>query len=137
MNATLLSLWNGFPVFLVHSLVSLAILVIGVVIYMRITRHDEMALIRDGNTAAALSLGGAVVGLSLPIGFSLAASVSLLDLAYWGVVTLLMQLIAFRLVELLLKDISRRIESGDMAAATFLVSIKLATAIINSAAISG
>lgn len=137
MNATLLSLWNGFPVFLAHSLVSLVILVVGVMIYMAITRHDEMALIRDGNTAAALSLGGAVVGLSLPIGFSLAASVSLLDLVYWGVVALLMQLIAFRLVELVLKDVSRRIESGDIAAATFLVSIKLATAIINAAAISG
>ncbi len=137
MNETLLSIWNGFPVFLTHSMVSLAILVVGVLIYMRITRHDEMTLIRQGNTAAALSLGGAVVGLSLPIGFSLAAAVSLMDLVYWGVIALLMQLIAFRIVELILKDVSRRIESGDVAAATFLVSIKLATAIINAAAISG
>lgn len=137
MNEAMLALWAGLPVFFVHSAASLAILVFGVGIYMWSTRHDEIALIRAGNTAAALSLGGAIVGLALPLAFSLAASVSLWDLLFWGLIALLLQLIAFRLADIFLKDISARIESGDIAAATFLVSVKFATAFINAAAISG
>lgn len=137
MNEAILALWVGLPVFLVHSAVSLIILMIGVSIYMWTTKHDELALIRGGNTAAALSLGGAIVGLSLPLAFSLAASVSLWDLVVWGFVALLLQLVAFRFADFFLKDISARIEAGEIGAATFLVSIKLATAFINAAAISG
>lgn len=137
MNEAILALTAGFPVFLTHSAVSLVILIVGVAVYIRMTPHDEFALIRDGNTAAALSLGGAIIGLALPLAFSLAASVSIWDLVFWGLVALVMQLVAFRLADLFLKDISARIEAGDMASATFLVSLKIATALINAAAISG
>ncbi|MBL4639439.1 MAG: DUF350 domain-containing protein [Kordiimonadaceae bacterium] len=137
MEEALLALGNGLPIFLVHSGTSLAILVIGALIYSRITPHDEMALIRSGNVAAALSFGGAIVGLALPLAFSLAAAVSLWDLAIWGAVALVLQLVAFRLADLFLKGISARIEAGEISAAIMLVSVKLATAFINSAAISG
>lgn len=132
-----MALWQGLPVFMIHSAASLIILAIGIAIYIRLTPHDELALIRGGSVAASLSLGGAIVGLSLPIAFSLAASVSLWDLVFWGVVALVLQLVAFRLVDLFLKDLSRRIEAGEMGAAVLLVSFKLATAAINSAAIAG
>ncbi len=137
MDEAILALWAGLPVFLVHSMVSLAILVVGVVIYMHTTKHDEMALIRSGNSAAALSLGGAIIGLSLPLAFSLAAALSLWEVVVWGLVALVLQLVAFRIADVFLKDISARIEAGEIGAATFLVSIKLATAFINAAAISG
>jgi len=137
MNEAILALWAGLPVFMIHSAVSLIILLVGVSIYMWSTKHDELALIRSSNSAAALSLGGAIVGLSLPLAFSLAASVSLWDLVLWGFVALILQLVAFRLADFFLKDISARIEANEIGAAIFLVSIKLATAFINAAAISG
>lgn len=137
MNEAILALWAGLPVFMIHSAISLVILLVGVSIYMWSTKHDELALIRSGNSAAALSLGGAIVGLSLPLAFSLAASVSLWDLVLWGFVALILQLVAFRLADFFLKDISARIEANEIGAAVFLVSIKLATAFINAAAISG
>ncbi|GHF15418.1 DUF350 domain-containing protein [Kordiimonas sediminis] len=131
------TLLKGLPVFMAHSAVSLLILLVGVIVYLKMTRHDEMALIREGNTAAALSLGGAIVGLALPLAFSLAASITLWDLVFWGVVALVLQIIAFRIVDLVLKGVSDRIEAGEVATAVFLVSIKLATAAVNAAAISG
>lgn len=137
MEEALLTLWNGLPVFLVHSAVSLAMLMAGVFIYTRITSHDEVALIREGNVVAALSLGGVIIGLALPLAFSLASSISVWDIVLWGVIALVFQLVAFRLVDLMLKDLSRRIEAGEMGAAVLLVSVKLATAAINAAAISG
>lgn len=137
MEEALLALWNGLPVFLVHSGASLGILVVGAYLYTLMTKHDELALIRAGNVAAAVSFGGAIIGLAVPLAFSLAASLSLWDLLIWGVIALLLQLIAFRLADLFLKDISSRIEAGETSAAIMLVSVKLATAFINAAAIGG
>lgn len=137
MEEALLALWAGLPVFLVHSAASLAILVVGAYIYTLTTKHDEMALIRSGNVAASVSFGGAIIGLALPLAFSLAASVSLWDLLIWGIIALVLQLVAFRLADLVLKDVSSRIEAGEISAAVMLVSVKLATAFINAAAIGG
>lgn len=136
MAAVLDSLMAGFPVFLAHSALSLALLVLGVFLYMRITPHDELALIRGGNKAAALSLAGAMLGIALPLAFTLAGSVSLLDILVWSAITLLLQLIAFRVIDLVLTDLPKRIEADDLAAALFLVGAKLATAMINAAAVA-
>ncbi|UTW55460.1 DUF350 domain-containing protein [Kordiimonas sp. SCSIO 12610] len=137
MQEALLSLWAGLPVFMVHSGVSLMILIMGAFIYTKITRHEEIALIRDGNVAAALSYGSAIIGLALPLAFSLSASVSVWDIVLWGVIALILQIVAFRLADLFLKGLSSRIEAGEMGAAVMVVSVKLSTAFINSAAISG
>ncbi len=112
-------------------------LIVGVVIYMWTTPHKELELIRGGNVSAAVSFGGAIVGLAIPLAVCLAFSVSVLDILIWGAVTLVFQLVAFRVVDLILKNVSARIEEGDMATAVLLVSVKLATAVINAAAISG
>lgn len=131
------ALLAGLPIFMAHSVVSLVILFVGIYIYMMLTAHDEMALIRGGNVAAALSLGGAAVGLAIPLAVSLSVSLTMLDLVLWGAVALVFQLVAFRVMDLFLKDLPTRIEEGDMAAAVLLVSAKLSIAFINAAAISG
>ncbi len=137
MQESLTALLNGFPVFLAHSSVTLAILCAGIALYVWITPFNEIEQARAGNPAAALSLGAATLGLALPLAFSLAASLSLWEVVFWGLVALVMQLIAFAVVDRLLKDLDERILSGDMAAAILLASIKLATAFVNAAAISG
>jgi len=137
MEAALLSLWAGLPYFMVHSAVSLLILFLGSVVYLKVTPHNEIELIREGNVAAALSYGSAIVGLAIPLAFSLSASVSLWDIVFWGVIALILQLVAFRLADLFLKGLSARIEAGEIGAAVLLVSVKLSTAFINAAAISG
>ena len=137
MEAVLQSFLSGFPDFMAQSAMTFAILSVGVWIYVWITPMDEMALIRAGNNAAALSLGGAILGLAIPLAFCLASSVSVFDILIWGVVTLLLQLIAFRIVDFVLKELPERIEAGEMGSAILLVSVKLATASVNAAAISG
>lgn len=137
MDAVLQSLMSGLPLLMAHSAVTFLIVIIGVRIYMLVTPHDELALIRSGNAAAGLSLGGAILGIALPLAFVLAFSVSILDIVVWGAVTLVLQLIAFFVVDKILKNVSLRIEQGDMASAILLVSVKLTTATINAAAVSG
>ena len=137
MDAVIQSFLAGFPVLMLHSSVTIAMLVAGVVIYVWMTPWDEVALIRGGNTAAAVSLGGAIIGLAIPLAFAMAASLSVWDILIWGAVTLVLQIVAYRIADLVLKDLPKRIEAGEMGAAVLMVAIKLAAAAINAAAVAG
>ena len=128
---------TGFPVTLLHAGVTVAILFAAAALYVLLTPHKEIALIREGNTAAAVSLGGVLVGLAIPLAVSLKASAGLIDLALWGVAIALVQLLVFRLVDLILHGLPKRIQDDEMAAAAMLVGAKIATALILAAAVSG
>src|SRR3546814_4835516 len=69
----------GFPILLLHLAVTLGLLAAAAVLYTRLTVHDEIALIRQGNVAAAISFSGAVLGLAIPLAFCLAASFGVWD----------------------------------------------------------
>ncbi len=127
----------GFPLVLLHGAVTLAFLVAGCFLYGSMTPHREVQLIREGNAAAALSFGGVVVGLAMPLAASLAASTSLIEVALWGVVVLVVQLLAFRLIDMLLAGLPQRIREDDVAATGLLVAAKLSVALIFSAALFG
>jgi putative membrane protein len=127
---------NGFPVSLLHGGVTVALLGLAATIYILLTPHKEIRLIRAGNTAAAVSLSGVLVGLAIPLAFSLKASTTLGDVAMWGAATIAVQLLIFRLVDLVLHGLPQRIQDGEMAAATLLAGAKLATAVIIAASVS-
>ena len=137
MDAAIQSFLAGIPFLLSHFCVTVLMLVIGVFIYMWITSHDERALIREGNTAAAISLAGAILGLAIPLAFCMASSVNVYDIVIWGIVTLVIQLATFWIIDIWLRDLSKRIEEGQVGTAILLVSVKLAVASINAAAVSG
>lgn len=137
MDPVLQSLLAGFPVLVLHFAVTVAMLAAGVTIYHLITPYHELRLIRAGNVAAATSSAGAIVGLAIPLAVCMAQSVSVWDIVVWGVVTLLIQLLAYRVGDALVKDLPGRIENGEMSAAILVVAIKLATALVNAAAIAG
>jgi putative membrane protein len=127
----------GFPVTLLHAGLTFGLLIAGAAVYAVLTPHKELALIRAGNTAAGVSLGGVLVGLAIPLGVSLAVSITLLEIVLWGVATILVQLFVFRLADLLLQGLPARIAAGETASAALLVSAKLATAIILACAVAG
>lgn len=131
------SLFAGLPIFMLHLSTATVAWALGLALYMWITPHKEFALIRAGNVSAAVSLGGAALGLALPLAFCLAASVNVWDVLIWGSVTLILQLIAFRAVDLLIGNLSKRIEEDQLAAAIFLATIKIALASLNAAAVAG
>ncbi len=136
MDAVFQSFLVGFPILILHSSVTLAMLVMGILLYIKITPYDEIELVRAGNSAAAASLAGAIIGLAVPLAFSMASSVTVWEILIWGPVTLFLQLIAFRLTDLMLRDLPKRITDGEMGAALLLISIKLAVAAINAAAVT-
>ncbi len=127
---------SGFPLVLLHAGVTLLILVAGAALYALITPHREIQLIREGNSAAAVSFGGILISLAIPLAVSLAASKSMLDIALWGAATLFVQLLVFRLADLVLHGLPQRIQEGEMSAAALLVCAKLATALILAASVA-
>ncbi len=131
------SLLSGLPIFLLHLACATLAWIAALALYMWITPHDEFALIRAGNDAAAISLGGAAIGLAVPLGFCLAGSVNSWDIVIWGSVTLILQLIAFRFVDFLLGQLPARIEANERSAAIFLAMMKTAIACLTAGAIAG
>ena len=137
MGAAIDSFLAGAPVLLAHLAVTGGMLATGVAFYMWTTAHDELALIRAGNSAAAVSLGAAILGLALPLAVCMANSVSVYDIVIWGVLTLFIQIAVFWILDHWLKNLPARIEAGEMGAATLLSAVKLSVAMINAAAVSG
>ncbi|MEQ8247544.1 MAG: DUF350 domain-containing protein [Alphaproteobacteria bacterium] len=136
MDPVFQSFLAGFPVFIAHFALTVALLVAGIAAYMAITPHRELSLLRAGNTAAAISLGAVVIGLGLTLGVSMANSVTLFDILVWGVVALVLQLGTFFVIDRLLRGLPQRIEEGQVASAIFLAASKLAVAIVTAAALT-
>lgn len=128
---------TGFPVTLLHAGVTLVMMIVGAAIYAMLTPHREIKLIREGNSAAALSLGGVMVGLAIPLAVSLMASTSVIEIVIWGAATIAVQLLVFRVTDIVLQGLPERIHEGEVAAAALLVGAKLATALILAAAVAG
>jgi putative membrane protein len=135
-TAPLNSFVAGFPDFIIQLGAALGLFVASLIIYVLMTPHKELALIRAGNPSAALAFAGVVVGLAIPLGSCLAYSFGLWDLLIWGIVTLLLQLLAFRFADIFLRGLPRRIAEGDVAAAVFLMSVKIGLALIISGALA-
>ncbi len=130
------SLRVGFPVFLSHLVATFSIWYLSIVIYARITPHSEIALIRAGNVATAISFGSACLGLAIPLAFCLAGSINLYDILIWSVPVLIVQLLAFLVVDAIVGDVPRRLRDNDLACAVFLALVRLGVAAIIAGAIS-
>jgi len=103
-------------------------------LYQVATPHNEGGLIRAGNSAAAIALGGALLGYVIPLASALTQTDNLLEFAAWAALAGLIQIIAFALVRrLVLPDISARIERGEVAASLYLLSISISVGVLNAA----
>ena len=127
---------QGLGSFVLYFGASLLAAAAYVLIYMAVTPHHEAKLIQAGNAAAAVSLGGALLGFTLPLASAVVNSVSLLDMAIWSAIALVAQLGAFLAASLLLRGLSKRIEAGDLAAGFAVASISVAVGLLNAASMT-
>jgi putative membrane protein len=129
----LLGYLTGLPLFAAYLGVGLLLLGAFVFIYVRITPYKEISLIRNGNAAAAASLGGAIIGFVLPVASSIENSVSLLDMLLWALISLVVQLLAFVIARAMVPAISKNVEQGQLASGIFLGAIAIALGLLNAA----
>ena len=126
----------SLPVLMAHSALTLLMFVVGLTIYVWVTPHREFALVRQNNPAAAIALGAAMLGLAIPLAAAMANSVTIWEIALWGGVAVLLQLIAFKIVDLVMRDLGKSIEEGQIAPALVLAAAKISVALVNAAAMS-
>lgn len=126
------------PGFITHFLAGLVLLGGAVFVHVRVTPHDEEGLIRAGNAAAAVALGGTILGFALPLASAIAHSANLLDAAVWGIVALLAQLGAWFAVARFLGSAraSAMDEDGAMARAVIKAAVAVAVGALNAGAMS-
>lgn len=104
--------------FLVHFLTGLALTVAFVLLYATVTPQAELKLIRAGNAAAALEVGGATLGFVIPVALVLTLTSNPLEAAGWGAVSLVVQLLGLALTRMLIPRLASDITEGKMSAAT-------------------
>ena len=104
------------------------------VIYQWVTPYHERTLIREGNPAAAIALGGALIGYVLPLASALSHTVSLMEFAAWAMLAGVIQIVAFVVTsKLAFKNLVTRIEAGEIAAAIYLAAITICVGLLNAA----
>ncbi len=128
--------FQGLPAFASYFGMGLGFLAAFLLIYVALTPHHELRLIRAGNQAASVTLAGVVLGYSIPLASALRYSISAGDLAFWAVIAVIAQLSAYILVRLLLPAFSTRIESGEMSAAILSFSLHIAVGLFNASAMT-
>ena len=126
----------GLPLFLAYLGVAAALTGVYIVVYMWVTPHAEIKLIRENNLAAALAFSGSLIGFSLPVANTIAGSVGLIDCAIWGLLALVVQIVIYFIARIPMPKMSQRIESGEMASGVWLGSASLAGGLLNAACMS-
>jgi putative membrane protein len=135
MDIAVESFVKGFPEFLIQAGLTLGLLITGCVVHVLLTPMKEMKLIREGNVSAGISVAAVIVGLGIPMAACLATATSIYHILIWGAVAILLQLLAFRVADLILNDLPKRIERDEIGAALVLAAVKIAAAMVMAAAL--
>jgi putative membrane protein len=122
--------------YLLHLFTAAALVLAFFVVYTRITPFDEVLLVRQGNGAAALSLGGALIGFSVTVASALLHTSDYYQFAGWALGAMLVQVLVFAVATSLLRMSKDQIEADNCAFGGLLGSISLSIGLVNAGCIS-
>ncbi len=128
------SFQTGATAFVIAFAAAVAFFVAFKFLYQLVTPYHERDLIRQGNVAAAVALGGALIGYVLPLASALSHTVSLPEFAAWALLAGIIQIASFVVVSrVVYKALAARIEAGELAAGVYLASISIGVGLLNAA----
>ena len=122
--------------FLIFFVVAAVLTILFVVIYTRVTRHNELALIKKNSRAAAIAFSGSLIGFALPLASTMINSVTVVEMALWGLVALIVQVLVYLLIRLPMPRVSERIEADEVAAGIWLGACSMVAGILNAASMT-
>lgn len=122
--------------YLIHLLLAAVLLALFFVAYTRITPFNEVLLIRQGNHAAALSLGGALLGFSATLSSALVHTANFEQFFAWSFGAMVVQVLAYTVTTRLLRMSKDHIEANNGAFGGLMGAISLSIGLINGACIS-
>lgn len=122
------------PVFLGYWLCSFGLVGAFALLYVYWTPYHELALIREGNVAAACGLGGAILGFIVAVSFVVANSAELHELLFWGAIAGVVQLLGYSIVRVVIPNLPDAIADNNLAHGVFLGLVSFGLGILTGAA---
>jgi putative membrane protein len=106
-------------------------------IYQKSTPYDERALVAEGNVAAALAFGGAIVGFALPLASALSETTDPVEFVAWAVLAGAIQVLASLVVRrVVVRDMARRLEEGNVASGVYAAATSISVGLLNAASMT-
>ena len=122
--------------YLIYIVSALVMLGVFTAVYTAVTRYKEFDLVREGNIAAAMSYGGALVGFSLTLASSIAIHASFVMFLVWGVAAMVVQIVVYVAVANAIRGMNDAIVENNIAMGGLLGAISLAAGIVNAACLT-
>ncbi|SAI04677.1 Predicted membrane protein [Bordetella ansorpii] len=122
--------------YLIYLVSALAILGVFAMVYSKITHFDEMALIRKGNSAAALSYCGALIGFSLTLFSSIASHATWPMFISWALGAMATQVLVYLVISRVIRAMNQAIHDNNVAMGGLMGGISLAVGIVNAACLT-
>lgn len=129
-------MFAALPLYFAFLGTALALFVVAMTIYVMITTHHEIRLMREGNSAAAYSFGGTAIGMALVLYSTASSTFEVAELAAWGGIGLVGQLLVYFLVQLMIPGLKEGLEADKKAHGILLGSLSIAMGILNAGALS-
>ncbi len=91
----------GLGAFAFYFALGLVMLFVYSKIYLAVTPHDEIALIKENKLSAGVSFAGSMIGFCFPLITSMNQSPCVADFLLWSVISIVAQVVGFLLVRLI------------------------------------
>ena len=122
--------------YLIYIVSALVMLGIFTAVYTAVTRYKEFELIREGNIAAVLPYGGALVGFSFTLCSSIAVHASFVMFLVWGVAAMVVQIVVYVVVAQTIRGMNEAIEQNNIAMGGLIGAISLSAGVVNAACLT-
>jgi putative membrane protein len=126
---------QGFIDFLAYFGTSIVLLAVFVALYEMSTPYREFREIKDGNTAAAVALSGAILGFIFPLLAAIFYTHSVLEMIKWAAITGAVQMIVFQVLHRT-NGCGNCIQQRKVAPAILLAVLSIAVGMLNAISIS-
>jgi len=130
---------TSFLLFLLFLLTAIAVVILFLYLYAKVTPYDDYKLIfEENNLAASIGFGGAILGLSIPLYSALISSVSYFDFIIWAIVAMLLQLAFTYAVTKREGEISftQKIQDNNVSIGVLMAFLSISIGLLNAGSMS-
>jgi len=124
---------------LAYFVIAVIIVLIGLFIFENMTRqYKDLEEVKNGNIAVALSIVGKIVGICIILSFAIYNSGRITDTIIWGVVGVVLQMVAYWLFDLFTRNFSveEELKNNNVAVGIMSVGVSIGLAFVIGASIT-
>ncbi|WP_207636704.1 DUF350 domain-containing protein [Desulfurispora thermophila] len=117
--------------------ITTALVLLTIYIFTKLTRYNDWEEIAQGNVAAALALGGKILGMANIMHYAILSNTGALDTVLWGLLGMVLLLLVYPVFEWLTPrlNVNREIARGNVAVGALSMVFSLSVSFIIGASI--